>query len=74
MDNRPGCFSGLLKLFFLRAGYDWAQRNVGYKRGGCTGCGCGTILLIVFVILFFSIVFGTAWTDFRFFVPQLWMM
>lgn len=63
MDDRPGCLSGLLKLFFLRAGYDWAQRNVGYGRGGCFGCGCGTILLILFVVFFLSILFGTDWFD-----------
>lgn len=70
MDDRPGCLSGLLKLFFLRAGYDWAQRNIGYGRGGCAGCGCGTILFIIMVILFLSILFGTDWFDLRLLLPM----
>ena len=73
MDDRPGCLSGLFKLFFLRAGYDWAQRNVGYGRGGCFGCGCGTILLILFVVFFLSILFGTNWFDLVQTLPALLM-
>ena len=73
MDDRPGCLSGLFKLFFLRAGYDWAQRNVGYGRGGCMGCGCGTFLLILFVFFFLSILFGTDWFDLVQALPSLMM-
>ena len=70
MDDRPGCLSGLAKLFFLNMGYDWAQRRFGFGRGGCGGCGCGLILLVVFIFLLFSILFGTEWTDLRFSIPQ----
>jgi hypothetical protein len=59
--RRPGCLSGIMKLFFLDRIYDWSQQRFGYKRGGCMGCGCGTILLIVFVYFLIKIVFGTDW-------------
>jgi hypothetical protein len=74
MDRRPGCLTGLLELFFLRSGYEWAQRNIGWGRGGCCGCGCGFLLLIVFIILLSSILFGTSWTDFRLLVPTVLMI
>jgi len=59
--RRPGCLSGIMKLFFLDRIYDWSQQRFGYKRGDCMGCGCGTILLIVFVYFLIKIVFGTDW-------------
>jgi hypothetical protein len=74
MDDRPGCLGGLLRLFFLQTGYDWAQRNIGFGRGGCSGCGCGFLLLIIFIVLFFSILFGTSWNEFRLMVPAVLMM
>ncbi len=74
MNRRPGCLTGLLEMFFLRTGYDWAQRNFGFRRGGCFGCGCGFLLLIIFIVLFFSILFGTNWGDFRLMVPTIMMM
>lgn len=74
MDDRPGCLIGLLKLFLLRLGFNWAQDNVGYGRGGCLGCGCGTILLILFVIIFLRIVFGTDWFDLVYRLPGMLMM
>lgn len=62
MDNRrPGCLSGIFKLFLLDKVFDWLQRRFGYKSGSCMGCGCGTILFIIFIMLFFSIIFGTDW-------------
>lgn len=62
MDNRrPGCLSGLFKLFLLDKVYDWMQERFGYKSGSCMGCGCGTILLIIFAMIFISIIFGTDW-------------
>jgi len=62
MDNRrPGCLSGLFKLFLLDKVYDWMQERVGYKSGSCLGCGCGTIMLIVFIMMVISIIFGTDW-------------
>jgi len=65
-NQRPGCLSGLLKLFLLDKVFDWLQERFGYKSGSCLGCGCGTILLIVFIMLFISIVFGTDWLRFSF--------
>jgi hypothetical protein len=50
-----------MKLFFLDRIYDWSQRHFGYRSGGCCGCGCGTLLFIVFVYFFVRIVFGTDW-------------
>lgn len=61
MDRRPGCLFGLLELLSLRWLYNGAQRHIGFGRGGCLGCGCGSILLIAFVILVLSILFGTDW-------------
>lgn len=62
MDNRrPGCLSGLLKLFLLDKVFDWLQERFGYRSGSCMDCGCGTILLIIFIMLFISIIFGTDW-------------
>jgi hypothetical protein len=70
MDNRnPGCIGGLLRLFLLRGVFDWLQDRVGYGRGGCLGCGCGTVLMILFIILFLSIIFGTNWFEFRLMLP-----
>jgi len=62
MDNRkPGCLSGLLKLFLLDKLFDWLQRKFGYKSGSCIGCGCGLVLLLIFLGLVISIIFGTDW-------------
>ncbi len=69
MNDRPGCLGGLLRLFFLNWIFDWLQDRVGFGRGGCFGCGCGMILLIIFIIMFFSILFGTNWTDIRLMLP-----
>jgi hypothetical protein len=67
MNNRqPGCLSGLFKLFFLDKIYDWLQRRFGYRSGSCMGCGCGTIFLLIFIWIFFSIIFGTDWFRFSF--------
>ncbi len=74
MNDRPGCLIGLLKLFLLRLGFDWAQNSVGYGRGGCLGCGCGTILLIIFIILALQIIFGTDWFDLVYSLPAMLMM
>jgi len=60
-NQKPGCLSGLLKLFLLDKVFDWLQERFGYKSGSCMGCGCGTILLIAFIMLFISIIFGTDW-------------
>lgn len=67
MDNRPGCLSGLLKLFLLDVVFDFLQDRFGFGRGAsCGGCGCGFILLILFVIFACSIITGTNWLEFGF--------
>lgn len=66
LEERPGCLSGLLKLFALNWVYSWLQRNAGFGRGGCGGTGCGIILLVIASIFFCSIIFGTNWFDFGF--------
>lgn len=60
-DRKPGCLSGLLKLFLLDKLFDWLQRKFGYKSGSCIGCGCGLVLLLIFLGLVISIIFGTDW-------------
>lgn len=66
MNDRPGCLSGLLKLFLLNWLFDWLQENFGFGQGGICGCGCGFILLLVFVALACSIVTGTNWFELGF--------
>ena len=67
MNNRPGCLSGLLKLFILDKVFDWLQGRFGFGRGAsCTGCGCGFILLIIFIALSCSVITGTDWLSLSF--------
>jgi hypothetical protein len=62
MDNRrSGCLSGLFKLFLLDKVFDWMQERFGYKSGSCMGCGCGFVLMILFIWIAASIIFGTDW-------------
>ncbi len=65
MDRRPGCLSGLLQLFFLNAIFDWLQERFGFGRG-CSGVGCGVILLMIFILLFCMTCSGTDWTQLSF--------
>jgi hypothetical protein len=66
MNDRPGCLSGLLKLFLLDAIFDFFQEKFGFGRGGCCGCGCGFILLFLSCILTFAVLTGTDWLKFAF--------
>ncbi len=67
MRDRPGCLTGLLQLTFLNWIFDWLQEKLGFGRGvSCTGCGCGFILLLVFLAIACSIVSGTDWTSLSF--------
>jgi hypothetical protein len=61
MNRRQGCLEGLLKLFLLNVLFDWLQDNLGWGRGGCGGCGCGIILLLIFMVLACRIIFNTDW-------------
>jgi hypothetical protein len=64
-DERPGCLSGLLKLFIAKQVYDWLQENLGFGRG-CLGAGCGLVFFVIFVGFVCSVIFGTNWFDFGF--------
>jgi hypothetical protein len=66
MNNRPGCLSGLLKLFLFDTIADWMQRKFGFGRGGCCGCGCGVIIFIISIGLACSVLAGTDWFHFSF--------
>lgn len=61
MDRNDGCLFGLGKLFLVGWIFDWLQKTFGYKSGSCMGCGCGTILMIIFIIIVLNIIFGTDW-------------
>lgn len=60
MDRRPGCLVGLFKLFLLDALFDWLQNRFGFGRG-CSGIGCGIILLIIFILLACGVLGSTDW-------------
>ncbi|MCX6082599.1 MAG: hypothetical protein NTW32_23975 [Chloroflexi bacterium] len=66
MDNRPGCLSGLFKLFIIEKIFGWLQQKIGFGRGGICGCGCGFFLFLILVGLLCSVVTGTDWTRFGF--------
>ncbi len=62
MENRkPGCLAGIFQLLLLDRLYKWLQKTFGYQSGSCIGCGCGTVLLILFIMAVISIIFGTDW-------------
>jgi len=65
VNNRPGCLSGLLKLFILDKVFDWLQGRFGFGRGSL-GCGCGFIFMIIFLALACSVVLGTDWLSLSF--------
>ena len=60
MRGRHGCLAGLLQLFLLDKLFDWLQDRFGFGRG-CSGFGCGLILLIIFLILACGIFSNTDW-------------
>jgi len=60
-NEKRGCLVGLTQLFLLDKAYKWLQKNFGYGAGSCLGCGLGTILLIAFIVIVISIIFGTDW-------------
>ena len=67
MNNRPGCLSGLLKLFLVDTIFDFLQDRFCFGRGiSCGGCGCGLILMIISTAILCSIIFNTNWTNFGF--------
>jgi hypothetical protein len=62
--RRDGCLEGLLKLFLLNLLFDWLQDNVGFGRGGCSGCGCGVVLMLIFMMMACGIIVDTNWLCF----------
>ncbi len=65
MDRRRGCLAGLLELFLLDRLFDWLQNRFGFGRG-CSGVGCGIILLIIFLFLACSVLTQTNWLHISF--------
>ena len=61
-NNRPGCLGGLLRLALLRWVFDGLQKLFGFRSKSCFGCGCGLILLVLFVMIALSIIFNTDWS------------
>ena len=67
VNRQQGCLTGLFKLLMLDMVFDWLQDRFGFGRGvSCTGCGCGFILLILFVALSCQVLLGTNWLQFGF--------
>ena len=60
MKNRQGCLGGLLELFLLNKLFDWLQRRFGFGRG-CSGAGCGVILLIIAAAIACAVITQTNW-------------
>ena len=58
--NRPGCLEGLFRLFLINALFSWLQRTFGFGRG-CSGFGCGIILLIIFACVIIGQVCNIDW-------------
>ncbi len=57
MRRGGGCLEQILELFLLTALFDWLQDRFGFGRGAsCGGCGCGVILLVIFVLLAMNII------------------
>jgi hypothetical protein len=60
MNDRSGCLAGLLKLFLLDKLFDWLQSRFGFGRG-CSGAGCGVILLVIFIAIACGVLTTTNW-------------
>lgn len=60
-DDQPGCLGGIMRLAALGWIFRWLQENIGFGRGGCSGAGCGVVLVVLLVIFGCSILFGTNW-------------
>ena len=58
--DRPGCLEGLFRLFLINALFSWLQRTFGFGRG-CSGFGCGIILLIIFACVIIGQVCNINW-------------
>ena len=60
-NERSGCLMGLLELFLLDKLFDWLQHNFGFGRRGLIGCGCGPVLLVIFLCIALMIICNTNW-------------
>jgi len=60
MKNRQGCLASLLELFLLDKLFNWLERRFGFGRG-CSGVGCGLILLVVAILLACAVITRTNW-------------
>jgi len=65
-DNRPGCLGGLLRLAVLKWLFGFLQDRFGYGKEdkSCSSIGCGTLLLILFILMVCYVLFNTDWTHF----------
>ncbi len=61
MRRQQGCLAGFGEMFLFGWFFRWLQRTFGYRSGSCMGCGCGTIILIVSIMVTLSIIFKTNW-------------
>ncbi|MGD0709033.1 MAG: hypothetical protein ABSA51_11355 [Anaerolineaceae bacterium] len=59
--RRPGCLGGCGEFLLFGWLFNWLQSAFGYRSGSCMGCGCGFILMIIFLMILMSILFGTDW-------------
>lgn len=67
VNRQGGCLTGLFKLLMLDVVFDWLQKRFSFRRGAsCSGCGCGFILLIIFVALTCQVLFDTNWLQLGF--------
>jgi hypothetical protein len=58
-DRRGGCLGTLLQLLLLGWLFDWLQDNFGWGRErSCFGCGCGFVILLVFIYLVLATLSG----------------
>jgi len=60
MKNRQGCLASILELFLLDKLFNWLQRRFGFGRG-CSGVGCGLILLVIAILLACAVITRTNW-------------
>jgi len=49
-----------VRLFLLNALFSWLQRTFGFGRG-CSGFGCGVILLFIFVCVIVTQICNVDW-------------
>ena len=58
--DQPGCLEGLFRLFLLNALFARLRRIFGFGRG-CSGIGCGLILMVIFACVVIGQVCNIDW-------------